>query len=344
MKKEMLPEFLEALKEFGDLWAPVKKNNTHSFEKIDNVSKVDLDYTRTTIPLKKFFAPPKTPMVKYDMTGYEKEHEIIEYIRTDETRKQIIFGAHPCDINGILILDKLFLNNYTDPYYYARRQNSVIIGHSCLPDENCLCKSTDTDTVDEGFDLFFTELDDYYLVWVGSSLGDDIIRANSKFFDETITNEDIAKYSQWRKKRDEMFKTSIDFDSMPDFMELAYNSEIWDELGAKCLSCGSCSMVCPTCNCYNVFDDLDIPDYSGERYRVWDSCMFKEYSLVAGGHNFREARSQRLKLYYTHKLKAYIGQYGKPSCVGCGRCIETCPVNINILTVAKALTKEVIVK
>ena len=96
-------------------------------------------------------------------------------------------------------------------------------------------------------------------------------------------------------------------------------------------------MVCPTCNCYDVIDEMSLDDTGIHRKRHWDSCMFKEYSMVAGGQNFREARAERLKLWYTHKLQSFTGAYQKYSCVGCGRCIMTCPVDINVLTVSQAL-------
>ncbi|MCK4232467.1 4Fe-4S dicluster domain-containing protein, partial [candidate division WOR-3 bacterium] len=181
------------------------------------------------------------------------------------------------------------------------------------------------------------ELGDEYLVWVGSSLGDDLVRLNLDLFNEEIDAQDLQKYLEWRRKRDSRYKLNFDLTGMPDIMELSWDSDLWQELADKCLACGACSMVCPTCNCYNIRDVSDLSLESGVRERHWDSCMNKEYALVAGGHNFREARAERLKLYYTHKLKAFITEYGKPSCVGCGRCIDTCPVNINVAEVIRAL-------
>jgi sulfhydrogenase subunit beta (sulfur reductase) len=170
-----------------------------------------------------------------------------------------------------------------------------------------------------------------------------MIYEREEFFEEDVTTDDIQKYLKWREKRNKMFKHDFDFRSMPDVMELSYNSEVWDYFAEKCLSCGQCTMVCPTCNCFNVTDVFDVTNKSvGRRERVWDSCMFVDYSLVSGGHNFRASRADRLKLWYTHKLKSFGDEYGSPGCIGCGRCVETCPVDINVLTVSQALTaKEV---
>lgn len=154
-----------------------------------------------------------------------------------------------------------------------------------------------------------------------------------------LDHEDIQKYIDWRSKRNEVFTLEIDFNSMPDIMELSHNSEVWDYFADKCLACGQCTMVCPTCNCYNVEDIFDVTNESiGRRERTWDSCMFADYSLCAGGHNFRGDRADRLKLWYTHKLKSFGEKYGRPGCIGCGRCVDTCPVEINVVTVSQALT------
>ncbi|HUS56513.1 MAG TPA: 4Fe-4S dicluster domain-containing protein, partial [Thermoplasmata archaeon] len=260
--------------------------------------------------------------------------------RTGDVPKRILFGIHPCDVHGILIMDKLFLETYKDPYYAERREKTLLLGHSCIPDDKCMCFATDTDFVAEGFDLFFTDLKMFYLVWVGSSRGHDLVRMRPDLFSRDLQKDDILNYTEYRKWKTSQFKAEVDFTGMPDVFELAYDSPVWDELAEKCLSCGQCSMVCPTCNCYNVVDDVELGSIEGTRDRYWDSCMFREYSLVAGGHNFREKRADRLKLWYTHKLQAYIGEFGEPACVGCGRCVSTCPVDINVATVSKALKEQ----
>ncbi|MCD6484209.1 MAG: 4Fe-4S dicluster domain-containing protein [Candidatus Asgardarchaeia archaeon] len=335
LKKEDLPSFLESVKKFGKLVGPIRKGSKLVFDEIDDYNMLVLTAEKPMIPPKKFFVPPKFSMFKFDKNGFENN--------LGKSEKLIIFGLHPCDIHAINILDKFFLKNagYTDPYYEERRKNTIIIGHSCIPNEKCLCNATHTDIVYEGFDLFFTDLGDFYLIWVATSVGDDLTREKIEIFDEDIKPQDIKRYIDWRDQRNSKFTVNMDFRIMPDIMEISYDSKVWDEMAEKCLSCGSCTMVCPTCNCYNVVDELEVStEIKGERVRYWDSCMFREYSLVAGGHNFREARADRLKLWYTHKLRAYMEAYGSPGCVGCGRCVEYCPVDINVLSVARALLRE----
>ena len=327
--------FLESLEKFGALYGPIRKRGVLTFDKVDKISDIELGGEHPMIPLKKLFHPKQFTMLHFNERGFYPDYSMIE--------KRVVIGVHPCEIHGLLKLDDIFLKEPKDPYYAGLRESTAIIGFSCLPTESSLCNSTGTDIVEEGFDLFFVDLDEFFLVWVGSSLGYDMIYEREEFFEEDVTTDDIQMYLKWREKRNKMFKHHFDFRSMPDVMELSHDSEVWDYFADKCLSCGQCSMVCPTCNCYNVVDVFDVTNETvGRRERVWDSCMFVDYSLVSGDHNFRAARSDRLKLWYTHKLKSFGDEYGSPGCIGCGRCVDTCPVDINVLTVAQALTaKEV---
>ena len=331
-EREKLISFLKSLEKFGDLWGPVKKGKHHVFAK-DDPEKFDLKALSRTflIPPKKFLIPSEFTMFTY------KDGKWNENI---EAKKKVVFGLHPCDINGFNILHKFFTRIYEDPYYKNYRDALLIVGLSCMPDEKCFCSETKTSTVEEGFDLFLTDLDDIFLLWVGSPKGENVIMELSDLFDENVTENDIEKYIEWRKKRDRTFKSDLDLAGMPEIVSTSYNREIWQELSEACYSCGRCVMVCPTCTCFDVYDEVDIKEDKIKRIRSWYGCVFREYSLVAGGHNFREARSERLKLWYTHKLAGFMSEYGKPACVGCGKCVETCPVEINIYTVAKALKNE----
>ena len=330
LKKNNLAPFLEAISKEADLWAPVKKGpDKHTFQIIKDFSQIDLNYTRTILPPRKILLPSRINMFQADKTRYTPDFSHVS--------RKILFGIHPCDIHGLITMDKFYSYGIEDPYYLEARKNLAILGHSCWPDEHCLCKSTNTHIIEEGYDLFFTDLKDDYLVWIGSTKGDDLILMTPDLFGEEITDQDIQGFIRWREDRDKAFTNEINFAHMADLMELRYNDPLWEKLGEACLACGSCSNVCPTCNCYNV-EDLPV---LGKGYsnisRCWDACTLENYSGVAGGENFREKRADRMKLWYTHKLQSYISKYGKPACVGCGRCITTCPTDINIKTVSDAL-------
>jgi sulfhydrogenase subunit beta (sulfur reductase) len=332
LKKHHLKDYLNSLRKYGEVFGPVKKGEKFIYDRLDDLDRLNLAMLRTIIPAKKFLIPPRFNTFSFDDKSYYAELENIQ--------PRVIFGVHPCEIHGIMILDKLFTERLPDIYYTERRRKTAILGLSCVPDDKCFAKSTNTHFVEAGFDLAFNDLgegEEEYLVWVGSSLGDDLIRFRLDLFDENIKKSDLDKYIKWRNWRDAQYKLTIDMTGMPDIMELSYDLPIWQELGDKCLSCGACSMVCPTCPCYNIVDRMNPAVFQGFRERYWDSCMFKEFALVAGGHNFRESRQARVRLWYTHKLKAFITEFGRPACVGCGRCIDTCVVDINVKTVANAL-------
>ena len=329
LKKEHLIPFLESITQTKELWAPVRKQDRCVFEVIDDLGKIDLTIIRTILPPKKIIIPQMFNMFRLTAQGYQGDFSHI--------RDKVIFGIHPCDIHGILILDKLFGKDFPDPYYIESRKRTIVLGFSCMPDEHCFAKSTNTHVIAEGFDLFFSDLDDFFMVWIGSSTGDDLIRKMPEIFNDKPTEKDVQDFIYHQIQRDNAYKTKINFIAMPDLMELRYNDPLWEKAGNACLACGQCSMVCPTCNCYNIIDSRFPGDNYGKRLRYWDSCTLSDYSEVAGGENFRERRSDRLKLWYTHKLQAFISKYGKPSCVGCGRCVITCPVDINVQTVSKAL-------
>jgi sulfhydrogenase subunit beta (sulfur reductase) len=320
---------------FGQTYAPTKEGEkSFVFAPVKDFSEIALNYTRTILPLKKYFFKPEDIMFDFSVEkGYEMPAE-------ESRKKYVILGVHPCDIHALKILDLVFSGRYVDSYYFARRSKAVIIGLDCIPDDLCFCRSTRTDFTDSGFDLFLSDVDDSYLVRVGTSLGDDMVRAADSLFRE-VGKEDREKYKRKSIQRRESFQTEIQLQDLPEIMDLEYESQIWWEVGEKCLSCGSCSMVCPTCYCYAVFDELSLDAASGQRKRRWDSCLFRDYALVAGGHNFRAERSSRVKNRYFHKQRGFVSQYGRPSCVGCGRCKAYCPAGIDIVEVITKLRSEV---
>jgi sulfhydrogenase subunit beta (sulfur reductase) len=322
LPKGQLDFFTSVLQQFGEVHAPVERDGAFAFRPLERWSEARLDYTRTILPPKKYFLPPKETLFAYDAVGYTAASEELE-------RKVILFGVHACDIYGINILDEVFGGEFPDPYYRARRRNVAIIGISCTPDEHCFCHSMRADTVDHGFDLFFHDIGDHYLTMVGTALGDDMVLATGALF-EAVTEADIREYKRRSSEDREAFQVDVDIRDLPEIFELEYGHEIWERLGERCLSCGSCSMVCPTCYCYDVRDTVEPGAVSGRRLRCWDSCLFSSHAAVAGGENFRASPADRIKFRFYHKQRGFVAEYGRPSCVGCGRCIVSCPVGIHI--------------
>lgn len=330
LPKDKLDFFASVVQQFGEVHAAVEQKGKYVFRRLNRWSDARLDYDRTILPPRKYFLPPRETLFRYRVKqGYVPCTEGLD-------KRIVLFGVHACDIYAINILGQVFTGKYADPYFESRRRNIVIIGIDCTPNEHCFCRSMRADFVDHGFDLFFFDIGDYYMTMVGTAQGDDMVLATGPLFEE-VTEEDVDEYKRRSCRKRQAFRLDVEIRDLPEIFEMEYQSEVWDELGEKCLSCGSCSMVCPTCYCYDVADEVELGSPAGARTRSWDSCLYATHALVAGGENFRKSRASRIKFRYYHKQRGFVAEYGRPSCVGCGRCITACPVHIDITEVIDQL-------
>jgi sulfhydrogenase subunit beta (sulfur reductase) len=315
LPQEHFEAFYRSIEKWGTVYGPVKRGGIYSFEKINDPEDMSLNYTRTMIPPKKFLIKPRERVLKL------KDGEWIE--EWDEEKK-VLFGVHSCDINALLILDKVYLSHPEDPLYRMRRENSIIIGISCMPDELCFCKSLGTDFAMHGFDLFLHELPDGWLIRIGSVRGHEIIWENRNLLQEP-DEADLENFRNFEERRNKSFKKELNVQGLADLFDLAYDSDIWKKYEELCLGCGNCNMVCPTCKCYEICDLWTSP-HEAERIRRYDSCFMETHGLVAGGHNFRATRLERFRNRYY--CKSYFDPQAGFNCVGCGRCDEFCPAKI----------------
>ncbi len=320
--KQNIPAFLEYLKEYGNLYAPVRiSEKFFDFREIDDVSLVAFSYNRTVQPPRKYFYPPEEVLFTFD-----REEVVLKDAYQDQG-PFVIFGVHAYDILGLRIMHTRFIDDQPDPYYSRRKKNAIIIGMSFEPDEHCFSNLREADFVDAGFDLFLHELPDGYLIRVGGVMGHKIIDGRPELFMD-YTKEDVDAMVEIGARQMSRFRTCEDWDNMRYLLELRENHPMWKRESDKCLGCGNCTLTCPTCRCYDVKDIPDLDGRTGKRIRFWDSCQFRSHGLVAGNHNFRETKEDRFKNRYMCK-NAYSPRVTTAYCVGCGRCSYFCPAGIN---------------
>ena len=331
--KSRFDDFFKVLEELGTIVAPVKTSeDMYSFKHIKETSEASMLYTRTMIPPKKYFIKPDEVIF-----NFKKEPGI--FIEPSSIyEKYVLLGVHACDINAMNLLEKVFSEELPDKFYHERRKNSVIVGVNCSPDEYCFCKSTGTSTATEGFDLFLYDIGEKYLVSTGSLKGYNIIEAHPNIFDQA-GEQDIQKYKEAENNRLNSFTNELEMNGLQEMLDVSYDSAIWKEYGDKCLSCGSCNMVCPRCRCYDVQDHMNLDMNTGERRRKWYSCMLKDHGLVAGGHNFRPSSAERIRNRFNCKGSL---REEMPNCVGCGRCTRFCPADINFVEVMNKVRGELV--
>ena len=330
LPKHRLDFFASVLQGFGEVHGPVERNGGFAFERLRRWSDARLGYTRTLLPPRKYFLPPREILYTLHRNGNGVSEP------SGEPTRIVLFGVHACDIHGLNILDEVFGDPYPDSYYRKRRQSIAVIGIDCVPDEHCFCRSMRADFVDHGFDLFLYDIGDFYLTLVGSARGDDMVLATGGLF-QPVLRVDEEEFKRRSAAKRDAFRLDVEIRDLSQIFEMEYESRIWEELGDRCLACGACSLVCPTCYCFDVVDQAPLGDGDIERIRCWDSCLYPSHAEVAGGENFRAERADRVKFRFYHKQRGFVAEYGRPSCVGCGRSITSCPVGIDIVQVLERL-------
>ena len=285
---------------------------------------------------KDFFFPQTENLMAFRTAG--KSIEIVD--TRSETEDFVIFGVRACDVKSFEILDRVFLSAPVDTFYAARREHGVIVSVACTkPSETCFCSAFGIDAAEPAGDIsvWKTETEVFFRsnTEKGAALLAKIEGLTEECTDEAV-NAQKEKISAIMKK---LPLQNLPLDQFGGGKTKDYfNAPEWDELSQSCLGCGTCTFVCPTCQCY------DIKDFNtGKgviRYRCWDSCMYSEFTRMAHGNN-RLSQKERFRQRFMHKLVYYPeNNDGLFSCVGCGRCLAKCPISMNIVKVMKTIGGE----
>jgi len=327
LPKEEIPRLVQALMADYRVVGPKAKGPKFVFAPLDDPEELRLDYNITILPAKAILQPPEERILTIDLEGNLSAEQVVEAEPT------VIFGAHTCDLHAIRLLDEAFSDDYPDTQYLERRRQTLIVSVECLEpcDEHSFCKDMGTLTADEGYDLHLTDIGDAYTVHVGTEAGEELLESYAKTRD--AVDGDVRRLNEVLGAKWPRFSHRLEFDAgeLPALLATAYEHPLWDELGERCFACGSCTNVCPTCYCFNVTDSISLTQTEAMRFRRWDSCQLDRFASVASGENFREARSSRQRHRFFRKGKWLYERFGVLGCVGCGRCIRTCLVHINIV-------------
>lgn len=253
-----------------------------------------------------------------------------------------IIGARACDIAGMTVQDKVFLDpNHTDSRYKSRREKLFIVAVNCIyASNNCFCVSAGAGPkVKNNFDIGMTEIDDGFVVEVGSHRGLDIIHQLQLISCELL-QEKIAKENE--EKAVKMQTKTIPFNNSRDLRDLLMSNldhPRWDDVASRCLSCGNCTSVCPTCFCHSEVEKPSLDGSESEHQREWDSC-FNEGHSYFGGKVLRDDTKKRYRQWLTHKVGTWFDQFDTSGCIGCGRCVTWCPVGIDLTEELAAIAEK----
>lgn len=333
--KENLSALFRMIAASRELYLPVRVSDQVNFRAWSEDAQVDLDTLKTVKSPKDAFFPQSESLYSVKKEGKKlsvepgalKDHDFV------------VFGMKACDIQGVKVLDKVFLADPVDSYYAARREHGTIVAMACHePEESCFCKVFGIDCADPAADVVTWMVEDT-LYWKPLTEKGQVLTENVKELLEEADQSDKEKVeaekAAIRNIVEKLPYSGLSLEGWnKDALSEKFNSSVWEELYKPCLACGTCTFVCPTCQCYDI-KDYDT-GHGVQRYRCWDSCMYSDFTMMAHGNN-RNSQMQRFRQRFMHKLVYFpANNDGMYSCVGCGRCVEKCPASLNIVKVVKA--------
>ena len=334
--KSNVTTLLARIAESRDLYLPVKAAGKTNFASWSEASEVDLDTLKTVRSPKDAFFPQSENLYTCDRTDGKLTITAAEL----ENKDFVVFGIRACDVRGLAVLDKVFLSDPVDSYYAARRSHGILVSLACArPETSCFCHAFGIDCAAPEGDVA-TWFAGEYLYWQPQTeKGEALTAALADLLESTDSAAVEEAKAAIHAIREKLPLKDLSLEGWgAEAADTKFNSPLWEQLYKPCLACGTCTFVCPTCQCY------DIKDYSTgngvQRFRCWDSCMYSDFTMMAHGNN-RTSQMQRFRQRFMHKLAYFpANNEGMFSCVGCGRCVDKCPSHLNIVKVIKAFGKE----
>lgn len=352
IERQDFPQLLDQLTVMGyQLIGPTVREGVIVYDELRSVSDLPIGYTdeqdKATYRLrkvespalfgyglgpqawKKYLFPPDVRLWRAHTNngGFELIPE------QHEPRKLAFIGVRACELKAIAIQDRVFAGGaYEDPLYQQQRENLFILAVNCgKANATCFCASMNAGPrAASGYDLALTEVIEsdrhFFLVETGSTQGKVVLQAVTH---RPAAEAEIAAAEHVIEQTTAQMGRSLDTHRIKELLYASYDHPRWDQVSARCLMCGNCTQVCPTCFCTTVEDVADLSGNQAERRRLWDTCFSLDFSYIVGG-SVRASGKARYRQWMVHKLATWIDQFGTSGCVGCGRCITWCPVGIDI--------------
>ena len=329
--KNEVVSLLDSLIREYKVFAPVKRDSFVVFQEIHSGSEARLDYTNSKKPPKEIFFPQCEVLFTYDLHG---EGLGIEEPAFEE--KRVIFGIRPCDARSLVILDDIFNSEeYKDVYYIDKREKTLVIAIGCnQPSSTCFCTSLGGGPFSrDGSDLLLVDIGEEYVAQAISKKGEKFLKKHKEF--KEADEHSLSLMRNVVETAEALIKSKVAAGEIKAKLDGMFDDSFWDLLHEKCLGCAVCTYLCPTCHCFDIIDEA--ADQRGERVRIWDSCAFPMFTLEASGVNPRPSSKERTRQRIMHKFKYFVDNHGRAACVGCGRCIKECPVNLDIRAVLASI-------
>ncbi len=335
VKENALRNFFQALCEGGQrkLLAPAQVDGKWQMVEC-GPERISLDYANTHQSPKGAFFPQTEKLMAFHKDSAKSDPFVYKPLGLDDVQPTVLFGLRPCDAKGLAVSDKVFQNNrFTDPYWKTKYESSIKIGLACTaPGPNCFCTAVGGSPFGEtGLDALACVKDGGLALKALTADGEEFLKGLSG----VETAEVAGEMAELKKAAEAKMPGPLDLAKIAsgEILDI-FSQPHWKDTADRCLNCGTCTFVCPTCHCFDIQDEQN--EQGGVRMRNWDTCMSWLYTVHGTGHNPRPTKTERMRQRFMHKLK-YIPmkQGGDCGCIGCGRCVTLCPVNIDIREVAK---------